>query len=448
MIDDENNADIDGGSDNFDEGAVQRSSLKEMWESNPLLKITAAIVGVIVLGIAFFTLTGGKEEEKNISVVAATATTKVTPGQQNVDEEYRKAIEDQNKKRAEDALNTGVSAMPTPIGTSKLGGIDVPDAPAQAQEDPLKEWRQRTEARRVLQQETLPAEEVEPPAPEVVPMVQPIRPQQQPVVMKMDPKEAQALAKQMMTIIQAQAPEAAEAQEVTKEISPYIVQREKEKAAGGLNGQGALTGGNQNASGNKPEDGANLDVAEKKTIIAAGTISYAQLLNELNSDIQGPALAQVLSGPFEGGRALGSFQVQDEYLVLTFKTIVKDGVSYSVDGIALNEKTTLTGHQTDVDYHYFSRVILPAAAAFVEGYGAAVAETGTSTEVTNGGGAVQETPEPSEKEQLYAGLEESSSKVAEILDERADRPITVIVAKGTTMGILFMDAVTTADAGK
>lgn len=440
MIDDENNADIDGGSDNFDEGGTQRASLKEMWESNPLLKITAAILGVIVVGVAFFTFTGGHEEVKNISVVATTAGTKVTPGQQNVDEEYRQAIEDQNRKRAEDALNTGVSAMPTPVGTSKSGGIDVPDAPAQAQEDPLKEWRQRTEARRVLQQETLPVEEAEPPAPEIVPMVQPVRPQQQPIAMKMDPKDAQALAKQMMTIIQAQAPEKAMQLQVTQEESAYVILRDEQEAKAQAEKAAAT-------SSSKAEATAGA-AAKKKLIIAAGTISYAQLLNELNSDIQGPALAQILSGPFEGGRALGSFSVQDEYLVLTFKTIVKDGVSYDIEGIALNEKTTLTGHQTDVDYHYFSRVILPAAAAFVEGYGAAVAETGTSTQVTDGGGVATEQPEPDGEEELYAGLEEASGKVSEILDERADRPITVIVAKGTTMGILFMESVTTDDAGK
>lgn len=440
MIDDENNVDIDGG-EGFDEVSAQRAPLKDIWDSNPLLKITAAIVGVIVIGIVFFLFTGGNEEEKNISVVANTATTKVTPGQQNVDEEYRKAIEDQNKKRAEDALNTGVSAMPTPIGTSKTGGIDVPDTPAQVQEDPLKEWRQRTEARRVLQQETLPAEDVEAPAPDVVPMVQPIRPQPQPVVMKMDPKAAEALSKQMMTIIQAQAPGKSSALDVTKKTSDYVTQREKEKLETAKTASGAPIAAASAAA-------AQQVIAGEKTIIAAGTISYAQLLNELNSDIQGPALAQILSGPFEGGRALGRFEVKDEYLVVTFERIIKDGVSYGINGIALNEKTTLTGHQTDVDYHYFSRVILPAAAAFVQGYGAAVAETGTSTETTSGGGVAQETPEPSEKEQLYAGLEEASGKVSEILDESADRPITVIVAKGTTMGILFMDPVTTASAGK
>lgn len=128
--------------------------------------------------------------------------------------------------------------------------------------------------------------------------------------------------------------------------------------------------------------------------------------------------------------------------------IIKDGVAYTVNGIALDEKTTLAAHQTDVDYHYFTRVILPAAAKFIEGYGSSIAETGTQSTTTNGGGVVQDQPEPSEKESLYKGVEEASSKVSEILDEGADRPITVKVAKGTTMGILFMDEVSTASAGK
>src|SRR5690606_4524314 len=108
--------------------------------------------------------------------------------------------------------------------------------------------------------------------------------------------------------------------------------------------------------------------------------------------------------------ALGQFNRQNEYLTLDFNRIVKDGVSYQISGIAMDEKTTLVGLASEVDNHYFQRIILPAAAKFIEGYAGAVAETGTSTTTTAGGGVVQETPEPDATDELYKGLETSASK--------------------------------------
>ena len=191
-------------------------------------------------------------------------------------------------------------------------------------------------------------------------------------------------------------------------------------------------------------DGSSVAEEDANVIVPAGTVTYAQLLTELNSDIKGPALAHVLSGPFAGGRALGSFTLQDEYLVITFERVVKDGQSYAIEAIALDQDTTLAGMQSDVDRHYFSRVILPAAAKFVEGMAGAYAETQTST-TSNGDTIVQDEEELSTEEEIASGVEEAATKVSEILDENADKPVTVVVKKGTTMGILFVEPVTDKD---
>src|SRR5690606_9021030 len=91
--------------------------------------------------------------------------------------------------------------------------------------------------------------------------------------------------------------------------------------------QAQESGGRANVSGGGIYGAdSEVDLAKQEVIIPAGNIAYGQLLNALNSDIPGPVLVHVLSGPFSGGRALGQFQVSQDYLVLTFKAIVKDGV--------------------------------------------------------------------------------------------------------------------------
>ncbi|MGH8465007.1 MAG: DotG/IcmE/VirB10 family protein, partial [Pseudomonas sp.] len=183
-----------------------------------------------------------------------------------------------------------------------------------------------------------------------------------------------------------------------------------------------------------------------KVIVAAGSIVYGQLMNQLNSDLPGPVLVSLLSGPFAGGRAIGQLEVKSDYMILTFTKVIKDGVVYQVEGVALDEETTLTGHRSDIDRHYFARVILPAAAEFIKGYAGAAAETATTVDNSGAGGPVQSNPDPDAEEQVYAGVEEGADQLSDILEDEAERPITIHLDKGTTLGILFINSVTTASA--
>jgi hypothetical protein len=286
-------------------------------------------------------------------------------------------------------------------------------------------------------------------------MVQPIRPQP---VMKLDPAAAKALSAQMQAIIATQAPKAATRVRVTRRDNLWHLKKKADQAAankkkaddaarargGGATGPGTMAG-NVGAAGIPGKGGG---AAKNELIIPAGNIAYAQLLNDLNSDIRGPALAQIMSGPLEGGRAIGEFQKQEEYLTLTFRRVIKDGVSYSINGVAMDEASTLGALQSDVDHHYLSRIVLPMAAQFLTGYTAAAAQTGTTVQQTSGGGQTQETPPPDAGQQIMAGANAAAGTLADIITEDADRPITVYLYRGTTFGILFMDSVTTGNAEK
>lgn len=427
---DTNDIDVDADGD-FDKGVAQKASFKETWDSNPLLKIGAIVLGGAILIAGFMTFFGGEEDLTKAQFEGATVeTVKIAPGKGVSDEEYRKALEEKNRQELEAAQKMQGSFIPQPIDSAQDTGIQIPTLPPGDKANPLDEWRKRAEMKRIEMEERAVVEEA--PPPDIVPLVQPVRPQQ---TMKQDPELARQLSEQMRAIIAAQAPVKADTSVVTEIPSLYTKmvdeQRELEKKlseAEAKNGSGSSGGSNNN---------------KEKTIVPAGSIVYAQLINELNSDVDGPALAQVLSGPLRGGRALGTFEKQDEYLTLTFNRIVKDGVVYKVDGIALDEDTTLPAHQTDVDHHYWSRIILPAAAAFIKGYASAVAETGTSTTTTAGGGVATEEPEPSAQEEVMKGVESAADTISGVFEENVKKEPTVIVAKGTTMGILFMDSVTT-----
>lgn len=437
-----NDIDIDVEENDATEGLDTKAGLKETWDNNPLMKIAAIVLGGAILLGVYFTFIGGNKNENpaDASRISADNAAEVSavPGQENLDPAYREAVEQKNEQGAQMAEQMGGTFLPTPIGAAADQGLSAIDAPERPQEDALTEWRRAQEAKRMGVEETPEdlAADMGAQA-DLVPIVEPVRPQPQ---VQQNPEAAAALAEQMRVIIGAQAPQESTLVSVTSRDTPFVAM-EKELAKRETEAR------TQKAEGSGKDsfgpDGATVD-EDAKVIVPAGTVTYAQLLTELNSDIKGPALAHVLSGPFAGGRALGSFTLQDEYLVIKFERVVKDGRSYAIEAIALDQDTTLAGMQSDVDRHYFSRVVLPAAAKFVEGMAGAYAETQTST-TSNGDTLVQDTPELSTEEEIASGVEEAATKVSEILDENADKPVTVVVKKGTTMGILFVEPVTDKD---
>lgn len=399
-------------SDSFDdfEGG-ERSNLM----GNPMVKIGIVVAAVATI-IGAILLFGGKEERKAQSAIRPVRAVTSQPGMEAVTPEMQKALEQVNEERAEDAARTGASAVPTPITPPEVK-LGVPDMGAGAEEDPLERWRKIQEERQKRE-----AMEGKPSAPQVDPNAQIID------------RLSKSMLQQMQTILDAQAIVKPQSEIITgadwleKKAREREEKQEKAKAA---------------AAANQKTDPVVLDIIQP-----AGTIEYAQLITEANSDAPGPVLAQVMSGPLKGARLLGSFKTEENYLVLTFKTVVVDGVSYTADVVALDPSSANPGIVTEIDQRYFKRVILPAAAAFVEGMGTAIAESGSTSVSVSGETVVQTEEKLDTRQELLKGVEEGAGKISEFLDKEAGEVKPLIkVHAGTAVGILFLSPVT-EDANK
>lgn len=437
MIDD-NNDDLDAPED-FEKEHIDKPSLKEIWDNNPPLKIVA-IVLVLVIGLGAYILFSSEEPATSKIKVNATATQ--TPGEKDVDPVYRKALEEANKRDAEAKEHAGLSHVDIPVNIPNSGGLQVPKMPEHPASDVLEEWKRVADQGRMKAAKEAVDEENQAPPPEVVPMVQPIRPQE----IKPDPAMAKNMASLMKQLMEYWGPQPTQTKVITKEDSLYEVMKKNKEEGAKLAGNNSAGGAGASAAG-----GAANAASADRIIVPAGNIAYAQLLTTLNSDLPGPVLAQVLSGPFTGGRLIGKLKAdQDcECLIIEFKTVVKDTVSYKINAIAMDENTTLTGvDATDVDHHYMERYVLPAAASFLTGYSQALSQTGQNSTLVQGAGAATSTPAPSPKQSIFAGLTTSSQSIGNDLNKNAGRSPTIVVAQGTTMGVFFTDPVTTGDAGK
>lgn len=412
-------------------GDEKKNSIGSVWKSSPAVKfgLVGAAILVVVAAVALFG--GQKAENLGSQVRSGGQGFKETPGTGEVSPSMREAVEEKNQQNLEDALKSGSSSIPIPIEPPKaLLGVPQDEAGG---EDPLVRWKRLQEERVRFQREqekfTADAQ---------------VDPQQQQRVQDL----TAAMSSQFQAILEKQT--LPEMQHVSvMDMAAYKQSLIADAQQATANGS-AVSGGVVAASATggvvvDPNTGAPL--TPTKVLVPAGEIEYAQLLVEANSDIPGPVVAMVVSGPFNGSRVLGSFQKEEEYLVLKFTTLVgKDGHSIPINATAVDPDTTLTGMATDVDHRYMSRIILPAAAKFIEGLGSAIADNGSTTVTVSGDTVAQSSSDLNPKEELAKAGSEAASKVSEILDEEGNNTeILVRIKAGTPFGMLFLMPVTDVD---
>jgi intracellular multiplication protein IcmE len=408
------------GLDDFEGG----SSFSEMIRENPLMKI-GVVIGAFVVILGAVSLFGGEGEPETISAVMPTVVpTENAPGTEEVSPIMQKALEERNEQRMEDAIRTGSSSIPTPINTIRET-LDVEEKESKA-EDPLERWRriQEDRQRKMSGVEVRGGSTVGRGA-----RADAGGAANQDVVQAL----AEAMSAQMDAVLSAREPKALSHMTVTSK--DYLSEQEASGPGGGVEPVSSA-GGEFGAA-------ADDDAEELEQLISAGTIEYAQMLTEANSDTPGPILGQIVSGPLRGSRILGTFKVEDELLVLEFNTVVVDGEGLSMEAVALDPKKVTPGMATEVDHRYFRRVILPAAASFLEGMGQAISEAGTTNVTVENGTAIEETEDLDSREELFAGISEATSEVGDLVrDEARDTEILVRVEPGTPMGLLFLQPVT------
>jgi len=382
-------------------------SFLDKWRNSPIVKL---VIIMLVIGLALAGALGVFSDDSNVEIskIARAPSLSEAPGGR-VSKFFIEQNDMENNNRAREALQTGESAFPTPRGN------DISDL-APPPPDPMLEFKAETERiRKELREEQAQnARKVE--------MLQ--KQVQQSVNTPEDNSLAQAMQKQMEQLMESWVPKGAKivvgTAKPTENVQPQVT-----------NVQNANFVNNTN----------NQVQAETKSLVAAGTVNYMQLLIEANSDIPGPILAQILSGPFTGGRAIGAFQVVNDYIVMTFSSISYKGKEYSVQALALDPNTTLGGMATEVDHRYFTRILLPAAGAFVSTFGNALAETDSKTTVNNGS-VVQDQVAKGMKEALYDGIGSIGETVSEFFKSEANKTKTLVrVAVGTPMGLFFLSSV-------
>ena len=184
--------------------------------------------------------------------------------------------------------------------------------------------------------------------------------------------------------------------------------------------------------------------AVSKLAIKPGDLLYAVIDTGVNSDVPSAVMATVASGTYRNARLLGGFQRHDERLVLTFtRIILPTGESVQLEAYAVDPATTEASVASRVDTHFFSRWGGLVASAFLEGLGSAKRYSGSQSTIygaANGDTTDQmvwNTYNPADQAWIAAG--KVGEKAGKIFERNFERPPTVFLESGTPVGILVLN---------
>lgn len=195
--------------------------------------------------------------------------------------------------------------------------------------------------------------------------------------------------------------------------------------------------------GKSSAEGANAN--QEAVLIKAGTILFAILDTEANSDRPGPIMATVTMGKFKGAKLLGTLtrSSDGERVTLDFNLMNSpqwpDAIR--VSAVAINPDTSQTSIASSVDHHYLMRYGALLSSSFLAGYARAVENSGKFTLVTATGSSSQTSQyNPGDKFMISVG--EVGRQLSQAARDKFNQPPTVVVNAGVGIGVLFMQSVT------
>ena len=208
----------------------------------------------------------------------------------------------------------------------------------------------------------------------------------------------------------------------------------------GDGGQSRAPAGATSRKGPVPAASPAADPVE--ILIPAGRGVYAHPILAVNSDAGSPVVMQADSGPIAGDRMIGTFAKQADRLVIRINTIIHQEQSISADGVVVAPETMEAGVASDVDQHYLARFVLPAAAAFVQGLGQAIATTSNTAAVLSPFGGAAYTTRLNLNQQLGVAAGVAAGQVGAALNQAAPKGPTVSLEANVAVGVMFLSNVT------
>ncbi|MCD6045238.1 MAG: IcmE (DotG) [Gammaproteobacteria bacterium] len=392
------------------------SQLFSNFRTRSIIIVTLLVIGLaILIGIIRLARAPGQQVEASASLANA-PTQKTVPGLNKTSPEYTQLQQQLNQQRIQTAEKTGGSAIPT------LSYQDNTDTPTQ-----------------------LPVPDTGAPDPNINKTV-------------VDPQIAALQAQVAAQNQQIQQATAVQVQQATTDKSAAMRTQAQQllQAWGQSPTQSYQVGANEDqfaAAGTTPGGATSATQGNAAPVlIKAGDIQFAVLNTEINSDEPGPVMATVVLGPYKGAKLLGELSNTKnlpgsngaEAVVVRFTIMSFAGLERSlpISAVAIDPNTARTALASDVDHHYLMRYGSLFASSFLQGYGNAALQAGSSVTQNEDGGTFTTYPDADPRREVASGFGTLGQNWGQQLGETFNRQNTITVNAGIGLGILFLTDVT------
>lgn len=205
----------------------------------------------------------------------------------------------------------------------------------------------------------------------------------------------------------------------------------------------------QQAAAQSRQDAANTPPAT--VVVAPYWRGPGEIYTGVNSDNgTTPVLGRIATGRYAGAilQAPEGAKLSGDGVIIHFTTMALNGQNYKVDAYALQDDTLVANIATDVNHHYFRRIVLPSIFKGIGSAGQLYAQANTQL-LSNGFNTVTtrpSTPDGTAVAGVIAGG--TAEQAAQVLNSDAARlpDRTVTVKNGEVVAIQFMRGVYSTDA--
>ena len=188
--------------------------------------------------------------------------------------------------------------------------------------------------------------------------------------------------------------------------------------------------------------GVGSGTTPEKVLIPAGRGVYAHTILAVDSDTNGPIVLEADTGPIAGDRMIGTFSKSgNDRLIVRVESVEHRGKALEANGIVVAPDSMEEAVATSVDEHYLERFVLPAAAAFVQGLGSAVAMGNSTTTVSPFGGTTQSFGPLTVKQEALVAGGAAAQAVGNAMTASIPKGPTVHLAANVSVAVMFLSNV-------
>ena len=194
-----------------------------------------------------------------------------------------------------------------------------------------------------------------------------------------------------------------------------------------------------------------LNVPPPTVVVAPYWRDPGEIYTGVNSDNgTTPVLGRITTGSYAGSvlQAPEGAKLSGDGVIIHFTTMAFNGQNYKVDAYALQDDTLVANIATDVDHHYFRRIVLPSIFKGVGSAGQLYAQANTPL-LSNGFNTVTTRPSMPDGTAVAGVIAGGAAEqAAQVLSNDAARlpDRTVTVKNGEVVAIQFMRGVFSTDA--